>query len=1160
MKSTKILAALASTALLAACSQEELVESNNIPQQMEEIVGAKLVGSDVSMNVSMGSSSASSRFAEGLAGWDDSDVVGLGWLVNGDVRNDVQSESKLPSTSNLYANHMYNYSKTDKVWTAKGNLYEGWYFAYYPWSYEKKAGELKYYTMNPDMIGRGVPYHQSQSLYLANKQFVSANPEDGDFDVKTNTLLKKFEMYQAVKFIRLRAEAKKGSAFAKNDDNDLDELVIEKVTIDAGEGNNIFAKEVVIRSKELPTQIEYSKDKTTAETDKENLAAFRKAYSNVVAVPTAKPAVSTIERNVKEANLLVSTNPTEEGGYVDMYMNVLPMTNENLSVENIKITVHTNSASFVIDNKEGQSEKNIKALQAIADAYKVGGALSTINELDENGDPAKTLSFLDLQFELRAEDFVTDFSSITDITEWNDAVKLTQQLKREQETFYIDGNIEFDGAINMPEGCKLTVIPVSDDKVDNNLTDNMITLKGTFENGIPANLDIKDVDVVVEGTVKQAQTINAKSIVNNGTLEVADGNKDNVMTLGSNVCPVTNLGTIELHKYAKVTNVDNAGGRINVIYGSFVELQADDKAGEIAYQVKEADVKKPSRIQNVINTADNSADRYALVNILVFDTVNGIADFDFTLAKSAVDSDEDPYNPTEGSDADTYTFDGIEKVSLEINGVNVKSSTKPVCVKNVTIKNADLGEGVAVDGDLNIEGGNVNVTTGHINGTLNITAGQGTITSETIASVNIESGAFTINAETIEGNVTATGENYFNVETIKGNVVLTNNSTTVTHIEGATIEGDVTLNGSWDLRGVTFKGNLTVNGAVKSKDLTIDNTLIVNEGAKFGISGEDATISHIKNYGELTTSVNVYAKTVRIYDRSDANVATGMTIWYTEPTEGQYGYTQEGTTHGRILYFGAQWASTLGELQNAIDAAVEGENVILFGGDIEGTLTVTQKKDVKITIDGRNHQLAGSIIVDGKSARFETAALNISNIDFRGTTSETVFINLGVSGNNATRYTNHVTVDGCTFEGEECVAIKSYTGGDKNLKINNCVVAKNMHSFVQVANVEEGLEIANSQVYSKNGVNLNATLSLLMDKCTFDVRGYAVRLGQGTNVAGEGKAFEIKNSALKSACEESDDAVIVFRGDAKKATLTLVNTSITGEPQFKGEEVATIIK
>ena len=165
MKSTKILAALASTALLAACSQEELVESNNIPQQMEEIVGAKLVGSDVSMNVSMGSSSSSSRFAEGLAGWDDSDVVGLGWLVNGDVRNDVQSESKLPSTSNLYAKHMYNYSKTDKVWTAKGNLYEGWYFAYYPWSYEKKAGELKYYTMNPDMIGSGEPYHQSQSLY-----------------------------------------------------------------------------------------------------------------------------------------------------------------------------------------------------------------------------------------------------------------------------------------------------------------------------------------------------------------------------------------------------------------------------------------------------------------------------------------------------------------------------------------------------------------------------------------------------------------------------------------------------------------------------------------------------------------------------------------------------------------------------------------------------------------------------------------------------------------------------------------------------------------------------------------------------------------------------------------------------------------------------------
>ena len=1142
MKSTKVLAVLAGTALLAACSQEELVESNNIPQQMEEIVGAKLVGTDISMEVSMNGSSAQSRYAGGESGWGNEDVIGFGWIVSGNA-SDTQSPNNKPSSA-LWANHMFGTEDGGTTWSTKGNLYEGWYYAYYPWSYEKKAGNIKTYTMNPAMIARGANKHYSQSLYLSNRQFVT----EGDIDKENNSMSDNIKLYQAVKFIQITAKAENESAFSK--DGGLDNLQIDKVTISAGD-KNIFAEEVYVYGKELPVKVKYSEDMTKTETDNLNLANFRQNYSSIVPV---KKAATTISRDVKAAELLVSTNPTSEGKNVNVYLNVRPTTNNTLTADDITVTFHSGAASFVISKAKSLSDINKEAIDALVAAYHKDGKLSTINELDEEGNPKATLAHLPLTFELCAADFVTDFSSITDITEWNEAVELVSLLKREQETFYIDGNIEFDGAINMPEGCELTVIPVDNEDVDETeiLTDNMITLKGTFENGIPANLNIEAVDVVVEGTVEEAQTINAHCITNNGTLNLGKGTSVNAQK--ELAVKVTNNGVINMAEYSMLTNVDNKN-RINIVYKSAIELAVGGANGEVAYEVTNLDT--PTRIKNVLKRDGNNTGRHALVNVLVFNSENKISEFNFTYNVST-EADDDYYNSTPGF-SDDKPYEGLNEVSLEINGVNV-SSTKEVTVKNVEINNANLGAGIVVGGDLIVKGGNVIADVASI-GALNIEDGKGKIVASTIGSVNIDKGSFTIEAQTIEGDVTATGENYFIVGVINGdNVVLTNNSNTTTHIEGTTIKGNVTLNGSWDLRGVTFKGNLTVNGAVKSKDLTIDNTLTVNEGAKFGISGEDATISHIKNYGELTTSVNVYAKTVRIYDRSDANVATGMTIWYTEPTEGQYGYTQEGTTHGRILYFGAQWASTFEELQNAIDAAVEGENVILFGGDIEGTLTVTQKKDVKITIDGRNHQLAGSIIVDGKSACFETAALNISNIDFRGTTSETVFINLGVSGNNATRYTNHVTVDGCTFEGEECVAIKSYTGGDKNLKINNCVVAKNMHSFVQVANVKEGLEIANSQVYSKNGVNLNATLSLLMDKCTFDVRGYAVRLGQGTNVAGEGKAFEIKNSALKSACEESDDAVIVFRGDAKKATLTLVNTSITGEPQFKGEEVATIIK
>ena len=235
MKSTKVLAVLAGTALLAACSQEELVESNNIPQQMEEIVGAKLIGTDISMEVSMNGSSAQSRYAGGESGWGNEDVIGFGWIVSGNA-SDTQSPNNKPSSA-LWANHMFGTEDGGTTWSTKGNLYEGWYYAYYPWSYEKKAGNIKTYTMNPAMIARGANKHYSQSLYLSNRQFVT----EGDIDKKNNSMSDNIKLYQAVKFIQITAKAENESAFSK--DGDLDNLQIDKVTISAGD-KKIFAEEV----------------------------------------------------------------------------------------------------------------------------------------------------------------------------------------------------------------------------------------------------------------------------------------------------------------------------------------------------------------------------------------------------------------------------------------------------------------------------------------------------------------------------------------------------------------------------------------------------------------------------------------------------------------------------------------------------------------------------------------------------------------------------------------------------------------------------------------------------------------------------------------------------------------------------------------------------
>jgi len=258
-----------------------------------------------------------------------------------------------------------------------------------------------------------------------------------------------------------------------------------------------------------------------------------------------------------------------------------------------------------------------------------------------------------------------------------------------------------------------------------------------------------------------------------------------------------------------------------------------------------------------------------------------------------------------------------------------------------------------------------------------------------------------------------------------------------------------------------------------------------------------------------------------------------------------------------VIINGIDVALTREALQAKLDAAT-GATTITLGRDITGDVTVTQKPDVKITIDGNGKTYAGVITVDGKSSRYESAALTIQNVTFNAESlSADAFIRLGHV--DAARYTNNVTVKDCTFSstGEKIVAVKSYTGGDWNVTLDNLTVNQGMHSLAQLKNVEKGLKIVDCKVYSKNGVNVNNSCSMEMEGCTFDVKGYAVRFGADNPVYDE--TFTIKNSTLKSACAEAGDAVLEFRGGAVSSTLTLINTTITGTTEMKGNTSATII-
>ena len=239
-------------------------------------------------------------------------------------------------------------------------------------------------------------------------------------------------------------------------------------------------------------------------------------------------------------------------------------------------------------------------------------------------------------------------------------------------------------------------------------------------------------------------------------------------------------------------------------------------------------------------------------------------------------------------------------------------------------------------------------------------------------------------------------------------------------------------------------------------------------------------------------------------------------------------------------------------------AATKGGDTLTLLADVAADVTVAQAPDTVITIDGNGRTWAGTITVDGKSAAYPAAGLTIKNVNFNATgISKEASINLGVSGNNNTRYVSNLTVENCTFTGagQEKAAIKSYTGGDKNLVVKGCTVDNTMHSLLQATNIA-GVTIDDCEVYSKNGINLNSSSDVEIKDSTVEVSGYAVRAGVSGGTSGK---VTLTGNTLKTDNSEGD-AVIVIRGSAQnQADLDISKNVIEGATHISGVTDATDI-
>ena len=470
-------------------------------------------------------------------------------------------------------------------------------------------------------------------------------------------------------------------------------------------------------------------------------------------------------------------------------------------------------------------------------------------------------------------------------------------------------------------------------------------------------------------------------------------------------------------------------------------------------------------------------------------------------------------------------------INTQIDGLTIKGNAKKVTIKS--IESAGNGNRLFYDAtNLNIQDLTIEC--------VDAAASQGGIglTSGTISNVNFIGGGPAILPGT--GEITVTGCTFktngtsIYYEEARDNLVV--NGNTFENPDGVNV---ILLRGNTEFTNNIIKRGRTVN-VVSGSPVVSDNDF---KDVRF----------KVYNAAEATISNN----TINNLEFNDESVVYST-------------FTANNLSVDAQAVLDAMIVAKIGEvkycsLQKAIDAAVDGNTITLIK-DVTEDVTITQKADLDLIINGDGKKFTGVMTVFGDGRQNGAETLKIQNINFiakNGAASCIVSPDRTAQNPPKYSYSHNVTVDYCTFtdlDGTvDCAAIRQEDGGDKNLTVTNCTVDATMHSLLQVNNVEGKLTLTGCTVKSKNGINLNSCTNVEMTGCNFDVQGYALRSGvkTGGNL-GVAKTYVLENNTLMSACDDGD-AVIMFRASSVDANFSMKENVVSGTTHISGNTAATNI-
>ena len=215
--------------------------------------------------------------------------------------------------------------------------------------------------------------------------------------------------------------------------------------------------------------------------------------------------------------------------------------------------------------------------------------------------------------------------------------------------------------------------------------------------------------------------------------------------------------------------------------------------------------------------------------------------------------------------------------------------------------------------------------------------------------------------------------------------------------------------------------------------------------------------------------------------------------------------------------------TTNDELTNAIANAVDNE-LIIFGGHIDGNVTAVQREGIDVIIDGCGHNYDGTIYIQGQSRNNGQETLTIQNVNFKASTSGRDFISAN-STIESERYAHNVIVRNCSFEGngQENVVAMRYRQ-TYNMKVENCV-ANNLF-LLMWASGNEGTTIDGVTVNNptgEGGVSIAKDTNVVIKNSTINAAG-----GYGIRAGGENEtSITVSNLSVENTTIDAKQPIVV---------------------------------